>query len=168
MTINKKVRNWAHVKSDMMERRDPLWVPSFHKTSDVSTFKFFLKFVAVRSFTADSSLLQPTEGVNTTPHTSYFHSEIHAHTHGSNLVRTHSSHLMFHTHCGRRVWLLSLSLSSTTPFTSPSFCPSTSSSRMWWTNSLCTSAEDLGTLAEYEPPTKWKLTKKTASSEEDR
>ena len=24
---------------------------------------------------------------------------------------------------------------------------------MWWTNSLCTSAEDLHTLAEYEPPT---------------
>ena len=36
----------------------------------------------------------------------------------------------------------------------PSFCPSTSSSRMWWTNSLCTSAnEDLGTLAEYDPLT---------------
>ena len=28
-----------------------------------------------------------------------------------------------------------------------SFCPSTSSSRMWWTNPLCNSAEDLGTLA---------------------
>ena len=35
-------------------------VPSFHKTSDVSTFKIFLRIVAVRSFTADSSLLQPT------------------------------------------------------------------------------------------------------------
>ena len=32
--------------------------------------------------------------------------------------------------------------------------PSTSSSTMWWTNSLCTSAnEDLGTLAEYDPLT---------------
>ena len=38
MTMNKKVRNWAHVKSDMIERRDPLWVPPFHKTSDMSTF----------------------------------------------------------------------------------------------------------------------------------
>ena len=56
-------------------------------------------------------------------------------------------------------------LSSTTPLTSPSspssllshcpsFCPSTSSSRMWWANSLCTSAnEDRGTLAEYDPLT---------------
>ena len=32
--------------------------------------------------------------------------------------------------------------------------PSTSSSKMWWTNFLCTSAnEDLGTLAEYDPLT---------------
>ena len=55
-------------------------------------------------------------------------------------------------------------LSSTTPLSTPSspssllspcssFCPSTSSSRMWWTNTLRTSAEDLGTLAENEPPT---------------
>ena len=51
MTINKEVLNWAQVQN-------PLFVPSFHKTSDVSIF--FLKFVAVRSFTADSSLLQPT------------------------------------------------------------------------------------------------------------
>ena len=36
----------------------------------------------------------------------------------------------------------------------PSSCQSTSSSRMWWTNSLCTLAnEDLGTLAEYDPLT---------------
>ena len=47
-------------------------MPSFHKTSDVSTFKIFYRFVAVKSFTADSSLLQPTEGVNTTPHTVHF------------------------------------------------------------------------------------------------
>ena len=32
--------------------------------------------------------------------------------------------------------------------------PSTTSSTMWWSNSLCTSAnEDLGTLAEYDPLT---------------
>ena len=55
--------------------------------------------------------------------------------------------------------------SSTTPLSSlcspssllsscPSSCPSTSCSRMWWTNSLCTLAdEDLGTLAEYDPLT---------------
>ena len=34
--------------------------------------------------------------------------------------------------------------------------PSTSSSPMWWTNPLCNSAEDLGTLAENEPLTGWK------------
>ena len=34
--------------------------------------------------------------------------------------------------------------------------PSTSSSTMWWTKSLCTSAnEDLGTLAEYDPLTSY-------------
>ena len=77
MTINKKVRNWAHVKSSMIERQTRC-VPSFHKTSDVSTFKIFW-FVAVRSFTADSSLLQPTGVVNTTPRASIFHSDLHAH-----------------------------------------------------------------------------------------
>ena len=42
------------------------------------------------------------------------------------------------------------SLLSSCPFS----CPSTSSSTMWWTNSLCTLAnEDLGTLAEYDPLT---------------
>ena len=69
------------------EQLRPVPVPSFHKTSDVPTFKMFFKFVAVRSFTTDSSLLQPTGGVNTTPHTTNVHSELHAyiHTHGSSL-----------------------------------------------------------------------------------
>ena len=68
-----------------------------------------------------------------------------------------SSHL--HGSCALCVSLIA----STSPFTSTSssslwspcssFCPSTSSSRMWWTNPLCNSAEDLGTLAENEPPT---------------
>ena len=74
-------------------------------------------------------------------------------------VRTH------HSHASCALWSLCLiALSSTTPFSSPSspssflspcpsFCPSTSSSRMWYTTSLCTPAEDLGTLAENEPPT---------------
>ena len=35
-------------------------------------FQDFLKFVAVRSFTADSSLIEPTGSVNTTPHTRPF------------------------------------------------------------------------------------------------
>ena len=49
-----------------------------HTTSDVLTCKIFW-FVAVRSFTADSSLLQPTVCVNTTPHTSHFLIDLHAH-----------------------------------------------------------------------------------------
>ena len=94
-------------------------MPSFHKTSDVSTFKIFW-FVAVRSFTADSSLLQPTGGVktggvNTTPHTSIFHSESHAHAwlkFGSALIPSHVSCV---------IWCVCLiALSSTTPFSSPS------------------------------------------------
>ena len=55
----------------------------------------FLRFVAVRSITADNSLLQPTGCVNTTPHTVHFHSNLHAytHTHGSSLG-PHSFHHM--------------------------------------------------------------------------
>ena len=34
-------------------------------------------FVVVRSFTAESNLLQPTEGVNSTPHTSHFVVDTH-------------------------------------------------------------------------------------------
>ena len=55
-------------------------------------FKIFSRFVAVRSFTAESSLLQPTGGVNNTPHTSIFHSELHAHAwlkFGSALIPSH-------------------------------------------------------------------------------
>ena len=80
------------------------------------------------------------------------------HTHGS-ILGPHSFHPISCS-CERCVCLIFL----TSPFTfrsSPSsllspccsYCPSTSSSRMWWTNSLCTSAEDVGTLAENEPPT---------------
>ena len=39
----------------------------------------FFQFVAVRSFTADSSLLQPKGGVNTTLHTSHFLVQLHGH-----------------------------------------------------------------------------------------
>ena len=104
MTINKKVRNWAHVKSDMIERRDPL-CRLFTKLQMYRLSRFF-RFVAVRSFTVDSCLLQPTGGVNTTPHTSIFHSESHAHAwlkFGSALI---PSHLMFHVSSGVSVWSL--------------------------------------------------------------
>ena len=76
---------------------------------------------------------------------------------------SHSSHIsracpMCHLLC---VLVL---ISSTSPFTSSSsspslwstcssYCPTTSTSSIWWTNTLRTSSEDLGTLAENEPPT---------------
>ena len=46
-------------------------MPFLPNTFRSETLQDFL-FVAVRSFTADSSLLQPTESVNSTPHTSHF------------------------------------------------------------------------------------------------
>ena len=111
-------------------------------------FQDFFRFVAVRSFTADSRLLQPTECEHHTSHVHFSQCSFH------------------HIHASCVLWSFCLIvLSSTTPLSSPSspsslsspclsFCPSTSSSRMWWTNSLCTSAnEDLGTLAEYDPLT---------------
>ena len=74
-------------------------------------------------------------------------------------VRT--SHSMCHLHALMLcVWfssiypLSSLCCLSSLLSSCPSSWPSTSSSTMWWTNSLYTSAnEDLGTLAEYDPLT---------------
>ena len=43
--------------------------------SEVTLCKIF--FVVVRSFTAESNLLQPTGSVNSTPHTSHFLVDIH-------------------------------------------------------------------------------------------
>ena len=45
------------------------WRRFLTKLLKVTLWQFF---VVVRSFTADSNLLQPTESVNTTPHTSHF------------------------------------------------------------------------------------------------
>ena len=66
---SKKVHKWAYVQSDMIERWDPL-IAVFGKNPRRAAFKIF--FVAVRSFTADGGLLQPTGCVKTTPHTSIF------------------------------------------------------------------------------------------------
>ena len=80
-------------------------------------------------------------------------------------ISTSSPSSHFHTHVPCVIsWCVSL-IDSTSPFTSSSsspslwsswcssFCPTTSTSTMWWTNTLHTSAEGLGTLAENEPPT---------------
>ena len=93
-----------------------------------------------------------------TPHlTRRIFSLIHTHMRGSRRV--------FVVRASCVVVMCSFWLSSTTPFSSlrspssflsscPSSCPTTSSSRMWWTNSLCFLAnEDLGTFAEYDPVT---------------
>ena len=79
MTINKKESPQLSSCKAQHDRTVRPVVPFLHTTSDVSIFKVFFLFVAVRSFTADSSLLQPTGGVNTTPHTSHFLVQLHAH-----------------------------------------------------------------------------------------
>ena len=57
---------------DIIERGDPLFAV-FGQNLRRATFKIcFYHFVAVRSFTADRSLLQPTEDVKITPYTSIF------------------------------------------------------------------------------------------------
>ena len=91
-----------------------------------------------------------------------FFSLIYTHMRGSSRVFVvRASLVMIHLHA----LVCLFRLSSTSPLSSlccpssllsscPSSCPATSSSRMWWTNSLCTPAnEDLGTLAEYDPLT---------------
>ena len=143
-------------------------MPSSHKTSDVSSFKFF-RIVAVRSFTAVSVVLMPigmkASGIEAPLllvcflllSASLFLVQMIPHCIGSSLGP--HSHQHIHVSCALCVSLIA----STSPFTSSSsssslysfcssFCPSTFS-RMWWTNPLCNSAEDLGTLAENEPPT---------------
>ena len=86
---------------------------------------------------------------------------MYAHFGSSLSLRSSHSHL--HVSCVR--WALLL-ISSTSPFTSSlcssslwspccSYCPIPSTSLMSWINTLRTSAEDLGTLAENVPPTSY-------------
>ena len=84
ISLNKsgKISRQLSSCKEQHDRTERPVVPYLHTTSDVSTFKIFFNyfwFVAVGSFTADSSLLQPTGSVNTTPHTSYFLTDLHAH-----------------------------------------------------------------------------------------
>ena len=82
-------------------------MPSFHKISDVWTFKIFLRFVAVTSLTADRSLLQPTVCVNNTSYV-HFSCVIHMHTHGSSLG-PHSL-IPSHVSCALLLCMIVLSL----------------------------------------------------------
>ena len=83
------------------------------------------------------------------------------HAHCGLSLSLRSSHGHLHVSCVR--WALLL-ISSTSPFTSSpslsslwspccSYSPTTSTSLLLWINTLRTSAEDLGTLAENEHPT---------------
>ena len=51
------------------------------QSETLTSFFFLKKNVVVRSFTADTNLLQPTGGVNSTPHTSHFHALACTHFH---------------------------------------------------------------------------------------
>ena len=123
-------------------------------------------FVVVRSFTAERSLLQPT-GVWTTHLTRHNFSCLHIewHAHAWLKAQVVSLACAHHIPCVismrsccvfdslRLLHVLRCSLSSLLS-TCLSSWPSTSSSTMWWSNSLFISAdEDLGTLAEYDPLT---------------
>ena len=98
-------------------------------------------------------ILTSPKTVNTTPHTSHFLTDSHAHA--LLKLRVCRAHIM----CRPHVFVLTLRLLHFPLFAHHLLsyhppCPSTSSSKMWWANSLCTLAnEDLGTFAEYDPLT---------------
>ena len=84
----------SHVKNSMIERGDP-WCRFFTQPQTCRLSRF-LQFVAIRSFTADRSLLQPTDSVTTTLHTSHFLTESHAHAWLKSCVWR--AHTMCHPH----------------------------------------------------------------------
>ena len=53
--------------SSLKEQGDLFWMLTHQETQSEILTVFFKKIVAVRSFTADSNLLQPTGSVNRTP-----------------------------------------------------------------------------------------------------
>ena len=136
------------------------FLPKSFRSETLQDFLFVLLFVAVRSFTADSSLLQPTRGVNSTPHTSHFLVFLrtyYTHMRGSSLACAHHIPcviLMRSCGCFDSLRLLHFPLFAVHLLSyHPVFSswPSTSSSTMWWTHSLCTQAnEDPGTFAECD------------------
>ena len=58
---------WAHAMSSLKELRDLFWMLIHSSRNSEWNFDKILEFVVVRSFTADSNPLQPTEHVNRTP-----------------------------------------------------------------------------------------------------
>ena len=119
--------------SGITERSDPL-SDFFTKLlrSDTLQKNFF---IVVRSFTAVMNLLQPTVCVNSTPR-------------AQRRFHVIACGIFMRSCCVFDSPRLSLPLLAV-------YLLSASSSTMWWTNTLRTSAnEDLGTLAEYDPLTK--------------
>ena len=115
MKILRKKSTSELVKEQQKERVDPL-CNFFTKLLRSGTLQDF--FVVVRSFTADSSLLQPTECVNSTPHTSHFSqccTTNDTHMRGSSrMFGVRASHSMRHLHA----LMLCVWFSSTSPLSS--------------------------------------------------
>ena len=62
---------WPHAMSGLKEQGDLFWMLT-HQETQSGNFDNIFKFVVVKSFTADSNLLQPTGGWTKHPHTSHF------------------------------------------------------------------------------------------------
>ena len=119
----------------------------------------------VKSCTVDRNLLQPTENVNSTPHTSHFSHVaplffLISHQHSIKNKVWRALHTWCHLHCVHVVCCLIFydSLFYSRPFHLLSHLPfhslRSSSSSMWWKRTLRTFAnEDFGILAENDPPT---------------
>ena len=159
LTINKKVCNWAHVKSSRLNGETRCAVSSQNFRLVVFQVFFIFQFVAVRSFTAYSSLLQPTLCVNTL-HTSHFLTDSHAHAWLKSCLSCahHLSWVISMRSCvcsdSLRLFHFLLSadhlLSYHLVFI---FCPSISCSTNVVGKSFVHSVanEDFGTLAEHDP-----------------
>ena len=98
--------------SGLKEQGDLFWMLTHQETqSGISTFFYFKKIVVVKSFTADSNLLQPTGSVNRTPshvtcsrvcthivNTIHHEPEIHEHIYVTKRLRNNVHELQAHSH----------------------------------------------------------------------
>ena len=162
MTINKKVRNWAHVKSSK-ENGETRCAVSSHNPQTCRLARFFCLLQLGR---LQLTVVCCDRRRVSTPHfTSHFLTFSHWLTltcvvqvgslscaHHVSWAISMRSCCVFDSFRLLHFPLFPVHLLSYHPVF-PS-CPSTSSSTMWWTNSPCILAnEDIGTLAEYEPLT---------------
>ena len=160
MTSNKKVRNWAHVKSSMIERGDLLCRFFTQPQTCRLSRTFIFQFVALQLDRLQLTVVCCNRPGPWTPHlTRRIFPYNWTHMRGSSrvfVVRASWFILMRSCVGSDSLRLLHFRLSLLTIFSLIILfflLPSTSSSTMLWTNSLCTPAnEDLGTFAEYDPP----------------